>query len=65
MASQGLDRVFQPRRIAKRKHVPVRTGVERIAVPVTRRTAGALDHRHERGPIIELETGLADNVEVA
>ena len=52
MAGERLYRVFQPRRIAQRQHMAVRSGMERIAVPVASGAPGAFDHRHQRCPVV-------------
>ena len=66
MAGQRFDdRILQPRRIAQRDNVAVGAGMQRIAVPVAHRAAGAFDHRHQRRPIVQLEPGLANEIEMA
>ncbi len=64
VARERLDHILEPRRIAERQHMPVRSGVERLAVPVAHRPAGAFDHGDQRREIVKLEAGLAHHVDL-
>ena len=64
-AGQRLEDILDPRRVARGDDVARAGGGQRVARPVAHPPARALDHRHQRGEIVELQAGLDDDVEMA
>src|SRR5260221_2371530 len=64
-AGQRRDGILEPRRIAQCQDIAVAPRMQRFAIPVADGTPGALDHRHQRGPVVQLEVGLADQIDMA
>src|SRR3546814_2289253 len=57
--------LFRPRRVAKRDYLAVAVMGERFAGPVAHPPARALDHRHQRRQIVQLQPCLDHDVDMA
>ncbi|PAV93606.1 hypothetical protein WR25_13821 [Diploscapter pachys] len=62
--AQRLQHVVRPRRVADRQHMARARRGQRVAVPVAHSSARALDHRHQRRKVIQLQPGFRDHVEM-